>query len=161
MSHALDQRLDPVSHRDTIPAGAPPGTMIELSTDRIAASERLPYWREAVLRRMVPIAALAEDRPFRGRVRRVNGAASEPSEHSSDAILATRPAERCRIDGCDDISIDLMLNCDGAQLHHGGERRVRRGDLFVLDYGARDQSRAVAAPRRRHHPAARPGAGTA
>jgi AraC-like DNA-binding protein len=53
------------------------GTIVELTTDGIAASERLAYWRESVLRRMEPIRALGEDRPFRGRLRRIIGLDSE------------------------------------------------------------------------------------
>jgi AraC-like DNA-binding protein len=110
------------------------GAVVELTTDGIASSERLSYWRDAVLRRMEPIRALGEDRPFRGRLRRIIGLDAELVEHASDAILAVRTSERCRTDECDDISIDLMLGCVTASLDHGGERRLRSGDLIVIDY---------------------------
>jgi len=141
MSQPLDQSLDPASHGGRPLAGA----VVELTTDGIAASERLSYWRDAVLRRMEPVKALGEDRPFRGRLRRIIGADAELVEHASDAILAVRTVPRCRADACDDISIDLMLDCATASLDHGGERRLRPGDLTVVDY-----ARPVRVIRSRH-----------
>ena len=74
LSQAYGQSLDPASHpaRAFATAGAPPvaGSIVELTTDGIAPSERLSYWREGALRPTVPIKALAEDRPFRGPLRR-------------------------------------------------------------------------------------------
>jgi AraC-like DNA-binding protein len=121
------------------------GTIVELTTDGIAASERLAYWRESVLRRMEPVRALEENRPFRGRLRRIIGLESELIEHATDAVFAVRKPQRCRADGCDDITIDLMLACTSATLSHGGERRVCRGDLPILDY-----SRPIEVTRSRH-----------
>lgn len=143
MSHAVDQRLDPASQVVTGRRDA--GAIIELTTDGIAASERLSYWREAALRRMEPVRALQEDRPFRGRLRRIVGRDAELIEHATDAVLAVRTPQRCRADGCDDISIDLMLDCTSATLSHGGERRVRPGDLPIVDY-----SRPIEVVRSRH-----------
>jgi AraC-like DNA-binding protein len=121
------------------------GTIVELTTDGIAASERLAYWRESVLRRMEPVRALEEDRPFRGRLRRIVGRDAELIEHATDAVLAVRTPQRCRADGCDDISIDLMLHCTSAALSHGGDRRLRPGDLPIIDY-----SRSIEVVRSRH-----------
>ncbi len=121
------------------------GMIVELATDGIAPSERLSYWRDGVLRRMEPLAALAEDRPFRGRLRRVVGVDGELIEHASDAVLAVRSPQRCCLDGCDDITIDLMMSCATASLDHAGERRVRPGDLCVMDY-----SRPIRVVRSRH-----------
>jgi AraC-like DNA-binding protein len=47
---------------------------------------------------------------------------------------AVRTAARCRRDGCDDVSIDLMLDWTRASIEHGGERRLRPGDLCIVDY---------------------------
>jgi AraC-like DNA-binding protein len=141
MSQARDRRLDQASH-------APPGTagtIVELTTDGVAPAERLDYWREVVLRRMVPTKALTEGRPFRGRLRRIIGFDGELIEHASDPIMATRSARRCRADDCDDITIDLMMDCASAHLDHGLERRVRPGDLCVMDY-----SRPIEVVRSRH-----------
>jgi AraC family transcriptional regulator, positive regulator of tynA and feaB len=132
MSQALDRKLDPASQVAVEQPLA--GTIVERTTDGIAPSERLSYWRDSVLRRMEPIRAVAQDRPFQGRLRRVIGVDGELIEHASDAILAVRTAQRCRADGCDDISIDLMINCVTAKLDHGGERHVRAGDLCIVDY---------------------------
>jgi AraC-like DNA-binding protein len=132
------------------------GTIVERTTDGIAASDRLAYWRESVLRRMEPVRALEEDRPFRGRLRRIIGLESELIEHATDAVFAERTSRRCRADGCDDISIDLMLACTSATLSHGGERRVRPGDLPILDYSqpvevvrSRHRTVGIILPRRR------------
>ena len=143
MSQALDRSLDPASHAV---AGRPAaGAIVELTTDGIAPSERLSYWRDAVLRRMEPRAALGEDRPFQGCLRRIVGRDGELIEHASDAILAVRSPQRCSADACDDIGIDLMLGCVTAKLDHGGERRVRSGDLCIMDY-----ARPVQVVRSRH-----------
>jgi AraC-like DNA-binding protein len=109
--------------------------LLQWTTDGVAPAERLSYWRDAVLRRMEPIKALAEDRPFQGRLTRIIGADGELIEHASDAILAVRSPQRCRVDGCDDLTIDLMISCAAADLDHCGVRRVRSGDLCVMDYG--------------------------
>jgi AraC-like DNA-binding protein len=143
MSQAPGQSLDPASHAAARHPG--PGTIVELTTDGIAPSERLSYWRDGVLRRMEPIKALADDRPFRGRLRRIIGLEAELIEHASDAVLAVRTPRRCKADGCDDISIDLMLDCTSAQLDHGGERSVHSGDLWIMDY-----ARPVQVVRSRH-----------
>ena len=81
---------------------------------------------------MEPVRALEEDRPFRGRLRRIVGRDAELIEHATDAVLAVRTPQRCRADGCDGVSIDLMLDCTSATLSHGGERRVRPGDLPII-----------------------------
>ena len=132
MSQALDRKLDPASQ--AVAEQSVAGTIVERTTDGIAPPERLSYWRDAVLRRMEPVRALAEDRPFQGRLRRVIGVDGELIEHASDALLAVRTAQRCQADGRDDISIDLMINCVTAKLDHGGERNVRAGDLCIVDY---------------------------
>jgi AraC family transcriptional regulator, positive regulator of tynA and feaB len=144
MSQAPVHTFDPASHPGA--AGRRiAGSIIELTTDGVAPAERLSYWREVVLRRMVPVKALDDDRPFRGRVRRIIGLDAELIEHTSDAVLAARPSQRCRKDACDDISIDLMLDCASAKLDHGGERNVRPGDLPIIDY-----ARPVQVARSRH-----------
>jgi AraC family transcriptional regulator, positive regulator of tynA and feaB len=133
MSQAPAQSLDPASHHGAA-GGRIAGSIVEVTTDGIAPAERLSYWREVVLRRMEPVKALGEDRPFRGRVRRIIGLDAELIEHTSDAVLAVRTSQRCRKDACDDVSIDLMLDCVSATLDHGGERDVRHGDLPIIDY---------------------------
>src|SRR5882757_2534468 len=108
MSQAFDQSLDPASHGSIAGTRPAEGTIIEQTTDGIGPSERLSYWRDGVLRFMEPLSVLEEDRPFRGRLRRIVGSDAELVEHASDAILAVRTAQRCRHDGRDNISIDLM-----------------------------------------------------
>ena len=144
MSQAPVQSLDPASQVGA--AGRRmAGSIVELTTDGIAPSERLSYWRDAVLRRMEPIKALGENRPFQGRLRRIIGLDAELIEHASDAVVAVRTPARCHADACDDISIDLMLDCATAKLDHGCERNVHAGDLYVIDY-----ARPVQVVRSRH-----------
>jgi AraC-like DNA-binding protein len=116
-----------------------PGSLIEFTTAGIAPKERLAFWRDAVLKRMVPLRALDQERPFEARLRRVVGLGVELVEHSSDAILAERTGQRCAADDIDDIGVDLMVDCQSARLDHCGERRIRAGDASVLDYGRPSQ----------------------
>jgi AraC-like DNA-binding protein len=141
MSHVTEPILDPASR----PAARGAGTIIEFSTAGIVPAERLDFWRDAVLRRMVPISAPAADRPFQGRLRRIIGIDAEIVEHASDAIVAERTKPRCAADAIDDISIDLMLDCTSASLDHGGERKLRAGDICFVDY-----ARPVQVVRSRH-----------
>ncbi|HXU59134.1 MAG TPA: hypothetical protein VN710_10310, partial [Verrucomicrobiae bacterium] len=97
-----------------------PGSIVESTTAGIAPKERLAFWRDAVLRRMVPLKALDQERPFEARLRRVIGLGVELVEHSSDAILAERTVQRCAADDIDDIGVDLMVGCQSARLDHGG-----------------------------------------
>jgi len=136
------QRFDQASHA----ALGVAGTIVELTTEDVAPAERLDYWREAVLRRMVPIKALAEDRPFRGRLRRIIVSDGELIEHAPDAVVAVRSPQHCRAD--DEVTIDLMMDCGNAHLDHGAERPVRPGDLCIMDYAqpievVRSRHRAV------------------
>jgi AraC-like DNA-binding protein len=144
MSRASASRVDRASQAPAASAGAP-GSIVEFTTAGIAPKERLSFWRDGVLKRMVPLKALDEARPFEARLRRVVGIGVELVEHSSDAVLAERSQRRCAVDAIDDISIDLMLDCASARMEHGGERRVRIGDVCFVDY-----ARPVQVLRSRH-----------
>ena len=132
MSRVASPRIDQASQAPALIPG--PGSIVEFTTAGIAPNERLAFWRDAVLKRMVPLRALDQDRPFEARLRRVIGLGVELVEHSSDAVLAERSAQRCAADNIDDIGVDLMVDCQSARLDHGGERRIRPGDVSVLDY---------------------------
>lgn len=138
MSRAAGSQLDPASQARVVEAPAEaagaPGSLTEFTTTGVAPRERLSFWRDGVLKRMVPLEALDGTRPFEARLRRVVGRDAELVEHSSDAILAERSQERCASDGIDDISVDLMVDCVSARMDHGGERRVRSGDICIVDY---------------------------
>ena len=45
--------------------------MLVHTTDGVPANQRLAYWREGVMRRMVPMAVEGAAGPFRGRMRRM------------------------------------------------------------------------------------------
>ena len=126
MSQSGNSGIDPASHG--------PGRLVDLTTDGVPAAERLTFWRDEVLKRMEPMAASEADVPFRGRLRRISVEGAELVEHISDPVTALRTAERRRIDGCDDISIDVMRHCEAATIDHGGEHRLRPGDICMVDY---------------------------
>jgi AraC-like DNA-binding protein len=138
MSRVASPPIDQAS-QSPAPAIAAPGSILEFTTAGIAPRERLAFWRDAVLKRMVPLRALDQDRPFEAHLRRVIGLGVELVEHSSDAILAERTGQRCADDDIDDIGVDLMVDCQSARLHHCGERRIRAGDASVLDYAQPSQ----------------------
>lgn len=144
MSRLAGSRVDQAS-QPSAPTTEASGSFTELTTAGIAPKERLAFWRDGVLKRMVPVQALDETRPFEARLRRVVGVGVELVEHSSDAILAERTQRRCSLDAIDDISIDLMVDCASARMDHGGERRVRPGDICFVDY-----ARPVQVVRSRH-----------
>jgi AraC-like DNA-binding protein len=110
------------------------GSLLEISTAGIGAHERMAFWREAVLKRLLPIGTPGRDRPFQGRLRRIVGDQAELVEQVADAIHVERRQDRCASDGLDDISIDFMLDFSHANMDHGGAYKLRPGDLCVMDY---------------------------
>jgi AraC family transcriptional activator of tynA and feaB len=137
MSH--DEKSRDGAAIDTVAAA------IELTTDAVRSADRLEYWRNTALRRMVPVRFFDADRPFRGRLRRIGGNQAELIDHATDAMWADRPLERCRADGCEDISIDFMLECTSSAIEQDGEKTVRPLDLCIIDY-----SRPLQVKRSRH-----------
>lgn len=137
MSQSGHPVVDPASHG--------PGRLVELSTDGVPAAQRLAFWRDGVLKRMEPTAASEAKGPFRARLRRISVDGAELVEHISDSVVALRSAARRRIDGCDDISIDVMRHCQAASIDHRGERPLRPGDVCVVDY-----AQPIAVRRSRH-----------
>jgi AraC-like DNA-binding protein len=126
MSQSGHSVVDPVSHGS--------GRLVELTTDGVPAAQRLAFWRDGVLKRMEPTAASEAKGPFRARLRRISVDGAELVEHTSVSVVALRSAERRRIDGCDDISIDVMRHCQAALIDHRGERPLRSGDVCIVDY---------------------------
>ena len=110
------------------------GQLLIHTTDGVPANQRLAYWREGVLRRMVPLSVEGTANPFRGRMRRIVGDGLELIEFASEDVVALRSPERCRIDGCDDVTIDLMRRSTNTWMDHGGMNRVKAGDLCLVDY---------------------------
>ena len=143
MSRAATSRIDRASQTSAI--SGTPGSILEFTTTDIRPSERLAFWRDSVLKRMVPLRALDKDRPFQARLRRVVGAGVEMVEHCSDALIAERTESRCAADAIDDFAIDLMLDCASAQIDHVGQRKIRVGDACLVDY-----ARPVQVIRSRH-----------
>ncbi len=142
MSQSVHSGIDPVSHA----ANELTGGLAELTTDGVPAGQRLTFWRDGVLKRMEPTVESEAGGPFRARLRRLSIEGAELVEHASDRVFARRSAERRRLDGCDDISIDVMRHCRSASIEHGGgELRLRPGDMCVVDY-----AQPVAVRRSRH-----------
>jgi AraC family transcriptional regulator, positive regulator of tynA and feaB len=147
--------FDPASHDEDSRAGvATAATAIELTTDAVRSTDRLEFWRNTALRRMVPVRFFDSDRPFRGRLRRISGERAELIDHATDAMWADRSQRRCAADGGNDIGIDFMLVCPNATMEHHGETMVRAGDLCLIDYSRplqvkRSQHRSLALMLRR------------
>jgi AraC-like DNA-binding protein len=129
MAHQDRTRLDPAFGNSVTE-----GQLLVHTTDGVPAAQRLAYWREGVVRRMVPLAVDGTASPFRGRMRRIVGDGLELIEYASEDIVAVRSPERCRIDGCDDIAIDMMRRCSTALMEHRGTHRIKAGDLYLVDY---------------------------
>jgi AraC-like DNA-binding protein len=110
------------------------GQLVVHTTDGVRAAERLSYWREGVMRRMVPLAVEGTAHPFRGRMRRILGNGLELIEYASADVVAVRSPARCRIDGCDDIAIDMMRRCTAAWMEHRGTHQLKAHDLYLVDY---------------------------
>ncbi|WP_147149526.1 helix-turn-helix domain-containing protein [Reyranella soli] len=110
------------------------GQLLVHTTDGVPANQRLAYWREGVMRRMVPLGVEGTANPFRGRMRRIVGDGLELIEFASEDVVAVRSPERCRIDGCDDVTIDLMRRSSNTLMEHGGTQQVKAGDLYLVDY---------------------------
>lgn len=110
------------------------GEMLVHTTDGVPVAQRLAHWREGVMRRMVPLGVEGTANPFGGHMRRIVGDGLELIEFASTDVVAVRSPARCRLDGCDDVTIDLMRRCTDSWMEHGGTQRVKAGDLYLVDY---------------------------
>lgn len=137
MSPASSPALDPASHR--------PGRLLDISTDGVPLADRATFWRTRVARRNV-FRQLDDDRPFHARMRRLVLPEAELVEHASVAIVSMPAPGRPRMQGGEDVAIELVRRGGGAVLDHNGERRLRDGDLYVVDYACPLQ---IARPRHR------------
>ena len=148
---------NPASHGPAFqaPPTAGYGRLVELGTEGVPQAEQLVYWRDTVLKRTEP-QIIRKGQSFRARLKRVVLARSELVEHASDAVQALRAPGRARFEGGDDIVIELMRECRSALLDHGGEHRLKSGDLYVVDYAqpmqiirSRHRSSGIVLARRR------------
>lgn len=110
-----------------------PGAVAQVSTDGVAAHERIDFWHHAHLGRMALSRPDGEPRPFEGRVRRILGADAHVVEHESSALRAVRSAQQCRRDGVDYVSVNYMLDSTGSHMDHGGPVRLGPGALYFVD----------------------------
>ncbi|MFI4998598.1 MAG: helix-turn-helix domain-containing protein [Reyranellales bacterium] len=109
------------------------GRLVELSTDAVPAAQRLDFWRASVLKRTYPQPA-DEARSYSARLRRIVLHDSELIEHAGDGIISRRAPGRSHFDDGDDIAFEFMRDCTQVTIDHNGERRLRKGDLVLIDY---------------------------
>jgi AraC-like DNA-binding protein len=108
--------------------------MVTHTTDAVPAGQRVAFWREGVMRRLAPIADANEGAVFRARLNLVNGDGAEMVDVVSDGWRAERDARRCRRDGYDDLSFDLLVSGQLSTGHgSNGPRRHHVGELTLLD----------------------------
>lgn len=110
------------------------GRLTVVSTAALPEARQFEFYREGVLRRLLPTVPLPRS-PFRAGMRLIAGRGAELVEHRSDPVDVERSAQRLRRDGCDDISIDLMRRCTTSTISQNGDRILRSGELCFIDYG--------------------------
>jgi AraC family transcriptional regulator, positive regulator of tynA and feaB len=137
MSARSSPALDPASHRES--------RLLDITTDGVPEADRATFWRTRVARRNV-FRQLDTHRPFHAQMRRLVLPEAELVEHASGAIVSMPAPGRPRMQGGEDVAIELVREGDGAVLDHDGERRLRTGDLYVVDYARPLQ---IARPRHR------------
>jgi AraC-like DNA-binding protein len=109
--------------------------MTVVTTAIFPAARQFEFYREGVLRRLLPTVGQPKS-PFRAGMRLVASRGAELVEHRSDPVDVERSAQRLNRDGCDDISIDLMRHCaTSTTICQSGDRVLRSGDLCFIDYG--------------------------
>ncbi len=138
MTAAFDEPLCPPSGPPasvSLPraASGAAGSIATFSADTVPPAQRMEYWHDSVLRRLNTKAGPAGAKPFQGHLVRIMGEGAEMLQHSADSLVAQRSAQRCRSDGHDDIAIDFVVAASRASLTHAGTRRLRNGDLIVVD----------------------------
>jgi AraC-like DNA-binding protein len=121
------------------------GNLTVRTTDEVPAEQRVEFWRDEVLRWIEPGAIAYEGGPFRARISRIQGRNAELVDLASDAMTASRDLDRCRRDGCDDVSFEFMVAGRSDATNGQREHRVEAGDFSVIDC-----SKPVAMSRSRH-----------
>ena len=111
------------------------GGLTVMSTATLPEARQFEFYREGVLRRLLPTVEQPKS-PFRAGMRLIVGRGAELAEHRSDPVGVERSTQRLRRDGCDDISIDLMRHCTtSTTISQNGDRVLHSGDLCFIDYG--------------------------
>ena len=104
------------------------------ATDMVPVGQRIAFWREGVMRRLAPIADTENGAAFRARLNLIQGDNAEIVDVVSDGWRAERDAGRCRRDGYDDISFDLLVSGRLSTAHgSNGPRQHHLNELTLLD----------------------------
>ena len=137
------------------PASQPTKRLLDITTNGVPLADRVMFWRTRVARRNI-FRQLDAGRPFEARMRRLVLPEAELVDHASSAIVSMPAPGRPRMQGGEDIAIELVRQGRGAVLDHDGERRLQDGDLYVVDYACplqitrpRHRFSGIVLPRRR------------
>jgi AraC-like DNA-binding protein len=110
------------------------GALITRSTNEVSVPQRLQFARDDMMRLLEPAESPgAGPAAFHLELNRIQGRHAEFVDLKSDAMAATRSAERCRKDSCDDISFDFMISGSSDMQCGQAVRRVNAGDFAVID----------------------------
>jgi len=108
--------------------------MVTHTTDAVPPGQRIAFWRDGVMRRLAPVANPDSGAGFRARLNLIQGDGAEMVDVVSDGWRAERDAGRCRRDGYDDLSFDLLVSGRLAIAHGAnGPRQRHAGELTLLD----------------------------
>jgi AraC family transcriptional activator of tynA and feaB len=108
--------------------------MVTHTTDAVPPGQRIAFWRDGVMRRLAPIADVDGAAAFRARLNLIQGDGAEMVDVVSHGWRAERDAGRCRRDGYDDLSFDLLVS-GRLSVAYGSNapRRRRINELTLLD----------------------------
>jgi AraC-like DNA-binding protein len=108
---------------------------VELGTGHLPVAQRAEFWFEGTGRRMQCRPTQNPRRPPNARVRVLTGERIEFMDYASESFLMTRDRAMCRRDGHDEISVGLVVSPRTGAVQNGLELSLRRGDLYVIDFG--------------------------
>ncbi|MEI9849767.1 MAG: helix-turn-helix transcriptional regulator [Sphingomonas sp.] len=105
-----------------------------LSTELIPESQRLDYWFSTTGGRMACSRSSDTD-PIHARVAVLAAPEIEFMSYESRGFMMERTARMCAADDRDEISIGLVSSPVSGAVQHDREIQLRRGQLYVIDFG--------------------------
>lgn len=119
------------------PSEAEAVAVASFSTESVAPRQRVDYWHSGVLRRLDSAPRMDDGTSFNARLTRVTrlaGSGGELLDHSGGPQQVRRDVTRCRADGRDDVSLNLMVLSPNTCVAHGAARlTLRAGDMMIID----------------------------